>query len=179
MKKAIEFLKRVEGYQLEPYVPPYGNSGVTIGIGVDLGHMNATKLSLPESIKNKLSIYHGLYRDETAEFLRSNYLNLTKEEVNLISIAAIEYHLGQLEKWYNKDSVIPFSLLTDNQKTVLLSVKYQYGNLRKRTPKFWGFATKDNWECVYYELMNFGDDYPTRRETEARLILNDIQTTST
>lgn len=173
--KAIKFLKSVEGNKYTPYVPRYGRSGVTLGIGVDLAHTNTTRLDIPCDIKERLAIYRGITGEDAAKLLRERPLPLKREEVDLISVETINLHAKELADWYDRDSKINFNSLTENQKCVLLSVKYQYGNLPKRTPKFWGFATANDWESVYYELMEFGDNYKTRRHREARLIAQDFE----
>lgn len=170
----LSFLKRVEGNEYTPYVPKAGNSGVTLGIGVDIGHLNPDKLDIPDEIKAKLRPYFRFKQDNARYALLARTIVLSKEEIDLISMAAIELHLNELIKWYDRDSVIPFGMLTSNQQTVLLSVKYQYGNLPSRTPKFWRFATSNDWKSVYYELMDFGDAFRTRRRQEAALIAKDF-----
>lgn len=172
--KLIKFLKSVEGNQYDPYVPRYGNSGVTLGIGVDLAHTDTSNFDIPAELKDKCNVYRNVYREEARKLLRERPLCLKPEEIDLISTETLYSHARELSKWYNKHSNIDFKSLSDNQKCVLLSVKYQYGNLPKRTPKFWGYATDNDWESVYYELMNFGDNYPTRRRKEARLIAKDL-----
>lgn len=170
----LSFLKSVEGNVYEPYVPPHGNSGVTIGIGVDIGNLNPDKLNIPEEVKEKLRPYYRFKTNNARYALLTRKLNLTNDEIDLISMAAIELHLEELKSAFNRESNIPFDMLTDNQQIVLLSVKYQYGNLQKRTPKFWGFAINNDWKNVYYELMNFGDIYTSRRHREANLIASDF-----
>lgn len=173
--KMLSFLKSVEGNRYSPYVPDSGKSGVTIGIGVDLGNMDLSDAEgIPQDIRARINPYLGVTGDDAEQALEAHALALSKEEIDLLSIEAISIHLNELARWYNKASSIPFSHLTDNQQLVLLSVKYQYGDLPQRTPKFWRYATDNDWQSVYYELMNFGDDYPSRRRREAKLISEDI-----
>jgi GH24 family phage-related lysozyme (muramidase) len=174
LDRIFSFLVKVEGNQYTPYVPKVGQSGVTVGIGVDLGHMNFTPIIESNKLLEKIAPYYGKYRDEAELFLVNNPVELSKEEVDYLSTLAIETHLRELEKWYTADAQIPFIMLTDNQKTVMMSVKYQYGNLPKRTPKFWGFCVNRDWYGAYNELMNFGDSYPTRRRSEAALLAKDF-----
>jgi hypothetical protein len=181
MVKMLRFLKSVEGNEYKPYVPAsstgkvLGQSGVTLGIGVDIGNMNPIFLDIPDELKDKLRPYYRMRGDNARYVLLHKPLKLEKAEIDLISMAAIELHLDELRKQFNAESKIPFDSLSDNQQTVLLSVKYQYGSLKSRTPKFWGFATDNNWNAVYHELMNFGDKYPSRRRREASLIARDFR----
>ena len=55
-------------------------------------------------------------------------------------------------------------------RATITSVQYQYGNLEKRTPKFWGHVTKQDWDSAIKELRDFGDDYGKRRNREADLL---------
>ena len=71
--------------------------------------------------------------------------------------------------WKNKTGK-DFQDLPSNKQTVLASVAFQYGDLPKKTPKFWKYATSDDWDSVKRELNDFKDDYPTRRRKEAKLL---------
>jgi GH24 family phage-related lysozyme (muramidase) len=174
INSVLQALKQFEGNEYTPYVPDVGQSGVTVGIGVDLGHMNFTALIQSNTLREKIAPYYGKYRDEAAQFLAQNPLELTKEEVDYLSTIAIESHLDELRTWYNLSALAPFGSLTDNQKIVMMSVKYQYGDIRRRTPKFWGFCVARDWRGAYNELMNFGDAYKTRRRREAALLAKDF-----
>lgn len=167
-------LKQFEGNVYNAYVPPVGQSGVTIGIGVDLGHMNFARSLESNTLREKIAPYYGKFRDAALDELDKRPLMLRKEEVDYLSFLAIETHLEELKRWYNEASLVPFSMLTDNQKAVMMSVKYQYGNVRRRTPKFWGFCVSRDWHGAYSELMNFGDAFPTRRRREAALLAQDF-----
>ena len=172
----LEFLKLVEGNEYHAYVPATGRSGVTIGIGVDLGNIGVKNLDVSEDLLEKLLPYDGLHGRAAISALNTTPLRLSQEETNLLSLSAIELHEKELEVQFNRGSDVPYNELHPYKKIVLLSVKYQYGNLPKRTPKFWGYSVSGEWKAAYQELRNFGDDYPTRRNKEADLLqqaLND------
>lgn len=162
----IGFLKKVEGNEYTPYVPKSGKSGVTIGIGVDLGNIGIRNLDIPVKLLNKVRPFAGLRGKNAEDAMKRIQLDLSREEVDMLSMAAIEQHEKELEVMYGP----LYGELPIEKQIVLLSVKYQYGNLPKRTPKFWKYAKNNDWRSVYYELMNFGDAYPTRRKMEAKLI---------
>lgn len=174
MDHLFDVLKQFEGNVYNAYVPSVGQSGVTIGIGVDLGHMNFAPSLESNTLREKIAPYYGKFRDDAFNTLIKKPLMLRKEEVDYLSFLAIESHLEELQRWYGEDSTVPFSMLTDNQKAVMMSVKYQYGNVRRRTPKFWGFCVSRDWQGAYAELMNFGDAFPTRRRREAALLAQDF-----
>lgn len=170
----LNVLKKFEGNEYTAYVPPVGQSGVTIGIGVDLGHMNFAPIIGSNTLRERIEPYYGRFREDAEKALEKYPLSLRKEEVDYLSMLAIETHLAELKDWYNTAAGVPFDMLTDNQKIVMMSVKYQYGNLPKRTPKFWGFCVERDWYGAYNELMNFGDKYPTRRRREAAILAQDF-----
>ena len=173
-EKIFEFLKKIEGNEYKAYVPPVGRSGVTIGVGVDLGHMNFSRAMLPKHVYDQIKVFYGFYRADAKEILEAKPLDLTNEEIDYLSQIAISTHQKELEFWFDRESDIPFRELSLNQKKVLMSVKYQYGDIRRRTPRFWSFATEGDWHNVYEELMDFGDAFPTRRRKEAALIKKDL-----
>ena len=173
-EKIFDFLKEVEGNEYTAYVPPVGNSGVTIGIGVDLGNMNFSRAALPKDVYDKIKVYYGFKRNAAVELLEAKPLDLSLAMVDYISQLAISTHQKELEFWFDRESEVSFRYLTLNQKKVLMSVKYQYGDIRRRTPKFWLFATRGDWQAVYEELMDFGDAFPARRRKEAALIKKDL-----
>ena len=46
--------------------------------------------------------------------------------------------------------------------------------MKKRTPNFWKGVVEGNWNGVYNELMDFGDNHKSRRELEAELLNSKI-----
>jgi len=157
-----------EGNKLKGYVPdPEGsNSGVTIGSGLDLGNRNINDLKgLPENIITKLKPFLGLKGSEAVT--KAGQLNITKEEAKIINTFAHKQSLTKLKKKWNKDSKIKFNKLNKEQATVLASVAFQYGDLKTKTPNFYRLALEGDWQGVYEELMDFKDNYPTRRKKEA------------
>ena len=157
-----------EGNKLKGYVPdPEGsNSGVTIGSGLDLGNRNINDLEgLPENIIIKLKPFLGLKGSEAVT--KAGQLNITKEEAKIINTFAHKQSLTKLKKKWNKDSKIKFNKLNKEQATVLASVAFQYGDLKTKTPNFYRLALEGDWQGVYEELMDFKDNYPTRRKKEA------------
>ena len=157
-----------EGNKLKGYVPnPEGSkSGVTIGSGLDLGNRNINDLKgLPENIITKLEPFLGLKGNEAVT--KAGELNITKEEAKIINTFAHKQSLTKLKNKWKKDSGKSFSLLSKEQATVLASVAFQYGDLKTETPTFYRLALAGDWQGVYDELIDFKDNYPTRRKKEA------------
>ena len=157
-----------EGNKLKGYVPnPEGSkSGVTIGSGLDLGNRNINDLKgLPENIITKLEPFLGLKGNEAVT--KAGELNITKQEAQIINTFAHKQSLTKLKNKWKKDSGKSFSLLSKEQATVLASVAFQYGDLKTETPTFYRLALAGDWQGVYDELIDFKDNYPTRRKKEA------------
>jgi hypothetical protein len=157
-----------EGNKIQGYVPDAkgSKSGVTIASGLDLGNKNINDLKgLPENILTKLKPFLGLKGNEAVA--KAKELNITNEEAKIINTFAHKQSLTKLKKKWEKDSKQSFNLLSKEQATVLASVAFQYGDLKTQTPTFYKLALAGDWQGVYEELMNFNDNYPTRRKKEA------------
>jgi len=163
----IRFIEELEGNKRVAYVPSAGNSGVTIGVGLDLGSFgNLRVLDLPKELYRLLEKYVG-YRREVAEVvLEDSPLVLEEDDVKVINESLLKYKQEMVAKLYNADSKLSWESLTNTQRTVIYSVLHQYGSPR-RVPKFWAAATAGDWGSVIEELRDFGDDFPTRRNKEA------------
>jgi hypothetical protein len=84
----IDFIKKQEGGDsLKGYiVKGFDKSGVTVGVGFDLGQYNAGELSdLPDSILNKLTPYLGLKGKDAKKRLNEIPLKITQKESDIIN----------------------------------------------------------------------------------------------
>ncbi|WP_407321509.1 pesticin C-terminus-like muramidase [Dickeya ananatis] len=180
----ISFLRESEGMRTDGYVPlnkdgtPVENSGVTIGMGIDLGQREAKDLirdGVPSSIVEKLKPYMKLKKTSALQKIREMPLRLTSNEINILSNIYIQKSLQSLETEFDNESKgVKFSQLPVNTRTMILDLAHQYGNLKLKTPKTWGFIINQQWDELVRELNNFHDKYPTRRGREAALIVDDI-----
>ena len=97
---------------------------------------------------------------------------MTDQETDTINRLSKAFYTSDIAKQFNKVSIDKkFTDLSAAQQTVVASVGFQYGSLN-RTPNFLSAAAEGRWTDVVKELNNFGDDFGTRRETEA-LYLSD------
>ena len=173
-----DFISKKEGgSKTDGYVPnPEGSkSGVTIATGFDLGARNAEDLKgLPLSLKEKLSPYLGHQGMVASQYLESRPLTITKSEAGLIDKLSKGGAVKKLKAEWNKNAAIMktpmFEDLTGAQQTVAASVAFQYGSLAK-APKFRAAAQEGRWDDVQGELRNFGDDYASRRTSEADYLM--------
>lgn len=172
-----DFIKKREGFETKLYVPKdkdnkvLGHSGVTVGMGIDLGTWGnkLESLGVSKEVVEKLKPYAGLKGEEAGEFLEANPLELSKEEAEEVSVKVKKKLLEEIKTQFNKDSLMEFDDLTKEQQTVVASVFFQYGMDKTRegwAPKFWAQVTEGRWRDAKKNLANFGDDYPTRRRAE-------------
>jgi hypothetical protein len=179
----FEFLRDVEGFETSGYVPedeqgnPIENSGVTIATGLDLGQQDEDSLrrmGLSEELISIFRPYLGLRRGEAQRFLLENPLTLSEEQARFVEESLMYHDFYRMADLWNstqrEQDGIRWDQLDPEKQTVLLSVFRQYGNIPKRTPKFWRAASQGRWDDVLSELRDFGDDYKTRRNKEADLL---------
>lgn len=122
-------------------------SGVTVGTGVDLGQQDATvygkrlrAAGASEDLIKKLTPYMGLKRAEACRYLRAHPLTITKDEAELIDKEMKSAHLSEAKTQYaNATKGIAnapkFGELSQAEQTVLMSRKYQDGNLTNASSK--------------------------------------------
>jgi len=157
----IDFIKKQEGGDsLKGYiVKGFDKSGVTVGVGFDLGQYNAGELSdLPDSILNKLKPYLGLKGKNAKKRLDEIPLKITQKESDIINKVIKKKILTILKKdWEKSSSQIPFDELSTEQATAVANIAFQYGNAGILSFDFWDYATNNEWDKVYKELMDFKD----------------------
>jgi len=168
-----DFIHELEGKGVKEGYVPTENSGVTIASGFDLKEKNQVfceAIGIDDRVIQKLKPYFGLHGEQAKAFAHT--LILTDEDVDHIDECSRNWYAQNLRTQYNLyDPIVPFDELDQGQATVLISVGFQYGNYR-RTPSFIKYATDGNWDAVYEELQEFGDDFPTRRNKEAEYLKN-------
>ena len=155
-----------------------GHSGVTIGIGVDLGKLSVAdlkKFGLSERLINKLTPYLGLRKQQAYNFLLKDPLTLNIKQAEELTKAVQTHIIDTVAQYYSKYSAPPvnFFSLPSGAQTVIADIAYQYGPALfspKATPHFWYQVTHGNWINALVNLEHFGDTYPTRRMKEAYLL---------
>ncbi|BDH45306.1 peptidase [Salmonella enterica subsp. enterica serovar Choleraesuis] len=179
-----DLIQAKEGFSTKEYVPkdingrPSSSSGVTVGIGVDLGGKTTDSLAkdgITMQFINFLKPYLGLKGDNAQNFLNSHPLNLTTTQANDLSNNYINRFSSTVANNFNAASKVKFSSIPLNTRTAIVSAAYQYGtNLAKATPHYWTQVTTGQWQAAINNLNNFGDQWPTRRKSEAELIKSDL-----
>ena len=171
----FDFIGEQEGAGInEAYVPededgkPLGQSGVTVGTGVDLGSKDEEYFEgLDPNLIEKIEPYLGQKKENAQTLLQIAPLNLSDTEVAQLNRFVKEKELKNLKDKWNRDSDIDFDDLPKNKATVVASVYYQYGNKMIRDHNFWNQVTSGNWDAALKNLRNYGDDYKSRRGREA------------
>ena len=171
------FIRSQEGFRLDGYVPDLGfsRSGVTVGTGVDIGQMSVADiqaLDITLDLKQKLQPYTGLIQQDAAHLLSTRPLRLTEYEANALDRVVAQNTVERVAHRFN--TAVPgnsFAELPPDIRTVVADLAYQYGpNLAQRMPDVWSDLTEGRWDSATQKLRNFGDRYPTRRNTEADLL---------
>lgn len=187
-----DFVSTREGDTVHMYVPqktrgvPFPNSGVTIGKGFDLASKSTDTLldmGVSEATITKLKPYLGLKGQKAYNFLKDvgdmSLPVFSNSEIKDLNHKSFVWHADKIARQYeNKSEGKKFMDLSRAQQTVLFSVGYQYGASFTRKDgsemNFIKQAAKGNWENVYKELMNFGDNHSSRRKQEAQLLFKDL-----
>ncbi|WP_407351419.1 pesticin C-terminus-like muramidase [Luteimonas sp. R10] len=181
----FEALEQFEGPQAtQGYVPrdangnPHANSGVTVATGVDLfGRTQASMaaIGIPQPLINTLLPY-TTQQGAAADAVAGNLVITPQDADTLDSLVRAQF-IADLQTHYNGAAAFAdFFQLPANVQTVIYSVAYQHGipGIMNETPNFWTQVTTGDWQGAYDNLMNFGDDFPTRRQAEAAMLLEEI-----
>ncbi|MGH7122979.1 MAG: pesticin C-terminus-like muramidase [Stellaceae bacterium] len=178
-----------EGNRLAGYVPKnsdggvLGVSGVTIGMGVDLGQMDEKTidgLEIPQDLKDRLRPYLGL-RGDAAEAALEAPLTISPDEADQLNAAVEAGKADLLRERYDAavgQGGCGFDDLPARAQTVIASVAFQWGSIWARSappeiPAFWVAVTEQDWEKAVAVLRAWapqpwrGAIYRTRRLSEA------------
>lgn len=177
----FDFLREVEGFETEAYVPQddngvIENSGVTIGSGIDLGQWTKKQLAdmgVDPAVLTKLEPYLGKKKDKALDLLNQQPLRLSEGEAEALTTAVKKGYAEKMKRWYNKNNTVgnDWSDLTDRQQTAVTSVAFQYGVGSDNTPAFNKQVLDNDWDGLAANLKNFGDRYDTRRGKELDYLL--------
>lgn len=178
-----EWIAALEGKKiLNAYVPSrngeaIGQSGVTIGTGVDLGQWSIDdiiRLGLSAALTNRIKPYLLIKGCEAIELLKSKPLTLQPSEVEELDRAIHTKIILTLINRYNRESPADFSTLPWQAQTVLASLAINLGpNLKRATATTWALAIKQDWARLARFLEKFPSkqkELTTRRKKEAYLL---------
>lgn len=173
-----DVIEGFEGWRSRGYVPTaagqvLGQSGVTIGPGVDLGQWSTDQLrrvGVPAELVDRLAPWIGV-RGAPALAIAGN-LVLAQVDVDRLARpirrAILEAVADRFDRAAARTGFMAFGALPRQLQTVIASVAFQYGAaLAVRTPKFWRLVTTGQVAETVAELRAFGDAYSSRRCLEA------------
>jgi murein DD-endopeptidase MepM/ murein hydrolase activator NlpD len=177
----FKFIKGEKGAQyLDGYVrgATDGESGVVIATRFALGTRDEKGLAwlkLPPDLVKKLQPYLGKQADEALSFLKANPLKITKNEADLIDEAWMSRFADAFIDTYNKavkakGGTVEYRDLIPEAQTAVASVAFQYTDLAKHAPRFWGLVLDQDFYGTVHELRTFNDPYPDRRNQEGDLL---------
>ena len=151
-----DFIEELEG-NLNYGHQPSQNSGVTIGSGFDLKGKTESDLKdmgFDPDLIDIFKPYLGLTGDEAAAAIKNNNLVLNPEQTSKVNRLSKKYYTDYIIDQYESTGK-KFNKLSPEQQTVIMSVGYQYGNLKTRTPKFWKGVINDDWDSVDIGCANY------------------------
>lgn len=179
-----KFVEELEGNVTRGYVPRINDgpieSGVTIGMGIDLGQYSAKEVEriAGTSLMHRLQMYCLAVGSVAEEVLKHYPLYLNARDVALLNSAFVNEKTRKLTERFNRDSEFLFVDLPDEFQTVTFSLTWQYGNLKHATPNYWHQVTNGKFKLAYENLRNFGDSYSVRRNKEADYVESWVLTNS-
>lgn len=158
------------------------NSGPTISTGFDLGARNENdlrKLGIHGELLNRFKPYLGLQGMDALAFVKKAPMNISMKECHQIDAALKSHFSAEVMKRYNSaigSGKKRFDDLPSQAQTVIMSVSYQYGDPRIKTPCFgvlllsgigarwWGFSktlvidtNPGEWKRPNYSNRYFND----------------------
>lgn len=172
---------RGEGYE-PSRLDPMGVSGVTIGVGVDLGqqrHDQLRKWGCSDALMCKIGRYIGKADKAAVLALQDHPLTLSEEDVQALTRAE---HRGYMDdvvvpQWnYRYGSKGNFESLPWQAQCVIFSLVYQLGwaGLRRRGEHTLDALTKHEWRRAVANLKSgargWAGEYYERRAQEGELL---------
>ena len=144
-----------EGSSSKLYVPSSSEkSGATVGTGFDIGQLDEAglkKLNLPEATYKKLLPYISMKGDVARDYLKTNPLELTKEEVKSIDRKVVAKTIEQVKS--RMDDVTAWDDMTESEKFAAIAAQHQYGNATMLPVQF----GKRDWKGARANLNTWSD----------------------
>lgn len=174
-----EKIRDFEGFDLKGHWPNTSQSGVTVGMGIDLGQRNEYDLrraGLTQAESESLSPFLGLKGEaaddalEAYEKLYGKRFAIAHETWEKLKADYVRLKIEPMIGLYNgavSQGKLPFDRLPVEVQTVIASVTWQYGTPAVKTPAFWSHVVNQDWDAVLAELRNFRDSYQSRHSREA------------
>ena len=163
-----EFIKNHEGGLRTTGNWPEGNSGITIGAGVDLRFVSLNDLKalgLSQKTIDALKDYLGLFGAQAASFAKQNgFPTISEADAITLTNFKFEQTLTLFLYYWNKDTSTDFFSLPANVQTALADLAYQTPNASKWSNAL-SYAQNGDWDKLVAELQdwNHGKNDPDIR----------------
>ena len=161
-----EFLHQVE----QVGVAVIGQSGVTIGAGLDLGQQRDSdlkRMGVPPHLLPVLRPYLGKRKEAAISQLMARPLMLSVAECEELNAAVHGDYIRRVAGLYDVATHhLPFADLPWQAQAVITSLYYQLGSPSKY-PVTWGHLCHGDWGAAAHELRTGFRDYAYRRQDEA------------
>lgn len=157
----LEVITQHEGGNLSNGYWPGGSSGVTVGIGIDLGQQSGAGLAamgVPDTIIEQLSPYLGLHGTAAQSYLQSHPLSLSSSDLARLNACVTTAYFDNTGAQFNRanhSGFANFSALPWQAQTVIADLAYNLGNLPATAPRFWSQVTNGRWTAAAANLNNF------------------------
>ena len=176
----VDKIKEDEGDKSTTYtLPPakFPRSGVSVGMGVDLGTAGRlddlldriTNPALRDSLEDKLAQFDGKTGGEAQAANDDNPQTLEEDEQKALNDAVLQETLERIQRTYAQvrrrlaepgvpEPGVPWEQLTRGQRTILFSIAHQHGNMRLNNDEDFQsltLAAEGKWNEFDRELRNF------------------------
>jgi len=165
----VHFVQCHEGFTCCGYVPinsrtgqVLGQSGVTVGSGVDLGSKTNDSLrdiGVSQNLVDELEQYFGLRTDRAACAAIELPLRMTCSDAQELTEAVKNDVVRQVQQSYDQERISAntdsFNALPRGIRTAIADVWFQFGTLPNSAPRFWGYVIRNDWNNAIRELRNF------------------------
>lgn len=168
------------GYQPVTDYEAMGVSGVTVGVGVDLGQQTVSQLrrwGVSDGALDAILIYIGQRRGAALRVLRNRPLTLTAEQARELTDAE---HRGYMDDvvvpWWDRGRhTLTYADLPWQAQAVVFSLLYQCGvrGAERRAPVTLAALRRGDWAKASAALLDrdgWGGEYLGRRAAEGRLL---------
>ena len=164
----VHFVQCHEGFTCCGYVPissttgqVLGQSGVTVGSGVDLGSRTSASLrviGVPQRITGQLEPYFGLKTDRAACAAIELPLRMSCSDAQALTQLVKDEVVREVQQRYERDrrsDTDAFSALPRGIRTAIADVWFQFGSLPQAAPTFWSHVIRNDWDNAISELRDF------------------------
>lgn len=160
---------------------PMGVSGVTIGVGVDLGQQSEGELSgwgLPDDVLSMVRPYIGMKKKAAVAALAAAPLTLSAGDAQELTDCEHRGYMADIVvPWWDgrEERCLDYEALPWQAQAVVFSMAYQLGisGMQRRGPNTVAALLAGNWARASACLLDsggWGGEYVSRRAAEGRLL---------